>query len=52
MWEQNHLLLFQASLEWLKDGRVNKSQGTSHKSQVTKTKPKAESTVTGHKDAL
>jgi hypothetical protein len=23
MWEQNHLLLFQASLEWLKDGRVN-----------------------------
>jgi pimeloyl-ACP methyl ester carboxylesterase len=23
MWEQNHLLLFQASLEWLKDGKVN-----------------------------
>jgi esterase/lipase len=23
MWERNHLLLFKASLEWLKDGRVN-----------------------------
>jgi pimeloyl-ACP methyl ester carboxylesterase len=23
MWEKNHLLLFQASLEWLKDGKVN-----------------------------
>jgi pimeloyl-ACP methyl ester carboxylesterase len=23
MWERNHLLLFQASLEWLKDGKVN-----------------------------
>lgn len=23
MWEKNHLLLFQASLEWLKDGTVN-----------------------------
>ena len=23
MWEQNHLLLFQASLEWLTDGKVN-----------------------------
>jgi pimeloyl-ACP methyl ester carboxylesterase len=28
MWEQNHLLLFQASAEWLKDGKVNgSSQG-------------------------
>jgi pimeloyl-ACP methyl ester carboxylesterase len=27
MWERNHLLLFQASLEWLRDGNVN---GTSH----------------------
>ena len=26
MWEKNHLLLFQASLEWLKDGKV---EGTS-----------------------
>src|SRR5262245_9699834 len=25
MWEQNHLLLFQASAEWLKDGKVNGS---------------------------
>jgi pimeloyl-ACP methyl ester carboxylesterase len=23
MWEKNHLLLFRASLEWLKDGKVN-----------------------------
>ena len=23
MWEKNHLLLFKASLEWLKDGKVN-----------------------------
>jgi len=23
MWEQNHLLLFRASLEWLRDGNVN-----------------------------
>ena len=23
MWERNHLLLFQASLEWLRDGKVN-----------------------------
>ena len=23
MWEKNHLLLFQASLEWLKNGKVN-----------------------------
>jgi pimeloyl-ACP methyl ester carboxylesterase len=23
MWERNHLLLFRASLEWLKDGKVN-----------------------------
>ena len=23
MWEKNHLLLFQASLEWLRDGKVN-----------------------------
>lgn len=23
MWERNHLLLFKASLEWLKDGKVN-----------------------------
>jgi pimeloyl-ACP methyl ester carboxylesterase len=23
MWEKNHLLLFQASLEWLKEGKVN-----------------------------
>ena len=23
MWERNHLLLFQASLEWLSDGKVN-----------------------------
>jgi pimeloyl-ACP methyl ester carboxylesterase len=23
MWEKNHLILFQASLEWLKDGKVN-----------------------------
>ena len=23
MWERNHLLLFKASLDWLKDGRVN-----------------------------
>ena len=23
MWETNHLLLFQASLEWLRDGKVN-----------------------------
>ncbi len=28
MWEKNHLLLFQASLEWLKDGTVQgKQQG-------------------------
>lgn len=28
MWEKNHLLLFRASLEWLKDGKVNgKSDG-------------------------
>jgi hypothetical protein len=27
MWERNHLLLFQASLEWLSDGNVN---GTGH----------------------
>ena len=27
MWETNHLLLFQASLEWLRNGSVN---GTSH----------------------
>ena len=28
MWERNHLLLFQASLEWLRDGKVNgMSQG-------------------------
>lgn len=28
MWEKNHLLLFKASLEWLKDGKVNgKSEG-------------------------
>jgi pimeloyl-ACP methyl ester carboxylesterase len=27
MWERNHLLLFQASLEWLRDGNVN---GTSY----------------------
>ena len=28
MWEKNHLLLFRASLEWLKDGKVNgKSEG-------------------------
>jgi pimeloyl-ACP methyl ester carboxylesterase len=25
MWEKNHLLLFQASAEWLKDGKVNGS---------------------------
>ena len=25
MWERNHLLLFHASLEWLKDGKVNGS---------------------------
>ncbi len=23
MWEKNHLLLFKASAEWLKDGRIN-----------------------------
>lgn len=23
MWEKNRLLLFQASLEWLRDGKVN-----------------------------
>ena len=23
MWEKNHLLLFKASLEWLRDGKVN-----------------------------
>ena len=23
MWEKNRLLLFKASLEWLKDGKVN-----------------------------
>ena len=23
MWERNHLLLFKASLEWLRDGKVN-----------------------------
>ena len=23
MWERNHLLLFNASLEWLRDGKVN-----------------------------
>ena len=23
MWERNHLLLFKASLEWLKEGTVN-----------------------------
>ena len=23
MWEKNHLLLFEASLEWLRDGTVN-----------------------------
>ena len=27
MWEKNHLLLFQASREWLQDGKVN---GTSN----------------------
>jgi esterase/lipase len=25
MWEKNHLLLFQASLEWLKDGKVKET---------------------------
>ena len=23
MWEKNHLLLFKASLDWLKEGKVN-----------------------------
>jgi esterase/lipase len=23
MWEKNHMLLFKASLEWLRDGKVN-----------------------------
>jgi len=28
MWEMNHLLLFQASLEWLKNGKVKgRSEG-------------------------
>ena len=27
LWEKNHLLLFQASLEWLRDGSVNGSKG-------------------------
>jgi pimeloyl-ACP methyl ester carboxylesterase len=27
MWEKNHLLLFKASLEWLKDGKVNGTSG-------------------------
>jgi len=26
LWEKNHLLLFQASLEWLRDGAVNGSK--------------------------